>query len=223
MAFPKTWLKSVPEILKVLTESEFSDFSRSEVEVLFGVSRATAARIMAEAGGGKCKSAGVARKIRKQKLIAFLTSDCVRNEFEADEARRAQLAEQIAVAQKEAQLRAVKLPAVRLQRWPGINELPNVYIDSGILRVVFSSPEGLLVELYSVVMAAQQNLPAFRQDCMAGFPESSPETASGDGGREMEILSEVEAAHGGGEAVQEGVACRTSESPAAEPAFAAQI
>ncbi len=164
MARPKPWIGSIPRIRKVLEASTEPKFGRRDVERLFGVGRSAATELMGVVGAKKGRSEA-APVVTRAALLDYVKFGPEAHALEQEETRRKNLAVSLAQSAEEAKLRAVEIPVTRMDQWAQLRKLPNVQIEPGLLTVRFSSPRGLMAELYRLVHAAGADWDLFERMC----------------------------------------------------------
>jgi hypothetical protein len=157
------WLERLPEITRQLDSPDFPPLlDRPCIELLFGVKRRQAIRLLAALGGYQ---SGKTFLIRRDELARQLT--------ELAKTRTAQLARQRKERMVEAMANAQRDLAVRLTE---IETAPDVgsrqpqqlpasirLAGPGTLEIRFSDAEDLLAQVVELASAAGNDFPAFRK------------------------------------------------------------
>lgn len=171
MPSQKPWLLRLPLILKALEESEQKQFSSRDVEMLFQVRRSAAYSLMNVAG---IRSGTVSRA----NLLHYLHHSPDAQNAMQELGRRKRLAATIEKASEEAKLRKVAIPVTPADEWCTLQDLPNVSIEAGLLRVAFSSPIELMADLFRFAKAAGNDLDAFEKACGVKPEKAERESAA---------------------------------------------
>ena len=162
MARRKPWIDRIPQILKLVQESECEAYYRQDVEKLFLIGRSAALDLM-NIVGAKLLDAGLATS--KNRLAAYLTISSEAQEATRERTRRASLAETLSKAAADQRLRAIELPGVRRDIDYLLKDLANVSIHDGVCTVVFSDAQDLMAQLYKLVQAAAGDWDLFAKVC----------------------------------------------------------
>lgn len=168
MARPKPWISRLPLIKQTLRDSGQDSFSRRDVELLFSIQRSAAGELMNVVGLTAAVEAGEQGFVSAGKLLDYLTYGPEAQAAEQDARRRHNLAVKLNEAGEEQKLRSVRLNVTAADEWAKLNELPNVSIENGALRIAFSSAEELVTDLYRLAKAAGNDLDAFARMCGEG-------------------------------------------------------
>lgn len=152
MARPKPWIARLPLIVERLRDpSAVEVLSRKDVETLFSIGRSAALELM-EVVGLAPESNGHGL-VTRGKLLDYLTYGPEAQAAEQEARRRHNLAVKLKAAGEDQQLRRVQIPVTSADEWCTLNDLPNVSIEPGMLKVAFSSPEELAADLYRLAKA----------------------------------------------------------------------
>lgn len=170
MARKASWMGRIPEILETLDQSRQQNFSRRDVEELFQIGRSQAQSLMKQLGATPLTDAAgsgssvQALVIPKAVLVVWLVRGNGSLEAIRERSRRQEMQARVAKAREEAQLRSREIPAAkRSDPHKGLDDLPNVAIADGELRIRFTGSEDLLRTLWEVSKAIANDWPRFQE------------------------------------------------------------
>jgi hypothetical protein len=153
----KSWIDRIPLILQHLETDASPVYDRRGVETLFGIARFRATELMKIAGATveHGKEASVTRQNLK-----YYVEHCPEAKLYMEELERK---EKLA-----SRLRQAAHPIHGLRdsdEWTRLDDLPNVAITPGQLRIVFTSRDDLVATLYKLAKAAANEWDQFGQMC----------------------------------------------------------
>lgn len=155
-----TWYPKVPDIIRGVSALERKAFDRQDVETLFGIQTAAAARLMPRLGAEKVAGR---YSIPKPKLMSVLEHIQKTGRYEPELARRRTVAEQLQSAKEEQKSRAIAIPVKPQSRWKNLDELDGTTLQPGELRITFGDADQCMVRLYELGQAIGNDWEGFVQ------------------------------------------------------------
>jgi hypothetical protein len=146
----REWYQRVPKALTALRALPCPVVDRGALEVLLGLGRRQAIRLMAEFGGYQ---SGKTYLVDRESLIEKLESIRQGNDYNHDKARRrrvAELAERFA-AEWEARRTLISPPHKKVRSQEDLPE--SVRLEEGRLEIRFTNREDLLTQLLALAQA----------------------------------------------------------------------
>lgn len=168
MARPKPWFPQIAKIINVLEASEDSSFTRADIEEVFQIRRSAAVALMKVAGNAAHAACTAKATVSRENLLSYLRYSPEAQDAMQELTRRANLAHKLKAAGEDAKLKAVVLPVTSADEWCTLQDLPNVSIEPGMLRVAFSDPKELMADLWRLCKAAGGDWGAFERACGSG-------------------------------------------------------
>jgi hypothetical protein len=157
------WLDRLPEITEQLDSPDLPPLlDRPCIELLFGVKRRQAIRLLAALGGYQ---SGKTFLVRRDELARRLTELAKTRTAQLARARKVRMVEAMADAQRDLAVRLTEIqtgPDVE-NRHP--QQIPaTIRVAShGTLEIRFSNAEDLLAQVVELASAASNDFPAFRK------------------------------------------------------------
>ena len=156
MARPVKWSRDLHPIRQRAARSRTETWSRTDIEDLFGIGRASAQSLMKAIG--EVKAVGGAHFVERPSLLGFL--DAMLASPSVEEALRQCLLE--AEAPPKPKALRVSLPEdLRRARLPDLP--PNISLAPGRLEITADTAVGMLESLLALAMVMQNDLDRFRE------------------------------------------------------------
>ena len=155
MARPLKWARDLQLLREKAARSRTETWSRSELEHLFGVSRASAQTLMKAIGA--VQAVGGTHFVDRASLLAFLDAMIAAPSMEA--AIRARLAGAEPVPRPRT-LKVSLPPDLRHAMLPDLP--PSITLEPGRLEIRAKTAEGMLESLVALAMVLQNDLVRFR-------------------------------------------------------------
>jgi len=157
------WLERLPEITQQLDSPDLPPLlDRPCIELLFGVKRRQAIRLLAALGGYQ---SGKTFLIRREELVRRLAELAKTRTAQLARERKERMVEAMAYAQRDLAVRLTQIETApdvetrRPQQLPGTIRLAG----RGTLEIRFSDAEDLLAQVVELASAASNDFPAFRK------------------------------------------------------------
>lgn len=158
-------IASISKRLEDLPETE--RLNRKDIELLFGVARSAASRLMEVVGPARPCDLDRGAVVTAEALRRYLESSPDAHAAMCEAQRREKLARALRAEDENLRLRRIILPVDPGDEWVTMAELPNVEISGGMLRVAYSSALELLGDLYRLAQAAGKDFEGFVRACEA--------------------------------------------------------
>src|ERR1035437_4637248 len=178
----KSWSGRIPLILQHLETDTWRFYTRRDVEVLFGVGRSQAIDLMHIAGADVRNGA---QTTATRENLRYYVERCPEAQAYLDEQdRKRKLATRLQQTSEELRQRAIPIPGVKpADEWTKWEDLPNVAVEPGLMRIAFYGYVELLNTLWLVSRAMANEPEALRGMCApaaAGdrVPADAPLTAA---------------------------------------------
>ena len=156
MARPVKWSRDLHPLRERATHARTETWSRTDIEALFGIGRASAQSLMKAIG--EVQAVGGAHFVERPALLAFL--DAMLAAPSVEEALRARQAEAEPVPRPRTL--KVSLPAdLRHAMLPDLP--PNVVLAPGRLEITSPTAVGMLESLLALALVMQNDLDRFRE------------------------------------------------------------
>jgi hypothetical protein len=156
MPFAPLWLPRIPDAIAQLQQLDRDLITRADVERLFGVSRALAAKLMHRFGAERVGAQQLA--VQRSTLIQTLQAIAEGDQAAGDVRRRASIASELQRARLEAV--HVAVPATALQTH--VDGLPSgVSLGPGRIEVRFTSVPEALQQLFTLAKAITNDYDRF--------------------------------------------------------------
>jgi hypothetical protein len=159
----KSWIRRIPLILPELGAGGKDDFKRRDIERLFEISRSQATAVMKIAGA--TVRAGAEAIVSRENLKFYVERCPEAQRFIAEMERDAALREKLAGAKAYLHYRSIPISVKPVDEWATFDDLPNVSLIPGELRIVFSDQVDLLATLYRLAKAAANEFDRFSRMC----------------------------------------------------------
>ena len=154
-----TWFLRIPRILDELRGMEGVPLlDRPAFETLFEVRRRRAHQLMGSFGGFQI---GRSYLVDRKQVIRMLERVTRGEDYAMENRRKARVLESLEEARKQIAGRRVAIPAPPPKPTPGLPQ--GVHIESGTLRVEFTSTEDLLKRLFELSQAILADYESFRE------------------------------------------------------------
>lgn len=155
MARQKEWYQRVPSALAALRALPCPVVDRATLEILLGLRRRQAIRMMVHFGG---YLSGKAYLVDREDLIRQLETIRQGDDYIHDQARRRRVAQMAAKLNEDWAARQTVIAPPR-RRIEGFADLPGtVRLEEGRLEIAFANQEDLLTQLLALVQALAREL-----------------------------------------------------------------
>jgi hypothetical protein len=157
------WLHRLPEITHQLDSPSLPPLlDRPCIELLFGVKRRQAIRLLAALGGYQ---SGKTFLIRRDELARRLTELSKTSTAQLARERKARMVEAMANAQQELAVRLTEIQIAPDVETRQPQQIPATIrlASQGTLEIQFSNAEDLLAQVVELASAASNDFPAFRK------------------------------------------------------------
>lgn len=178
----KSWSARIPVILQHLEADTQRLYTRQDLEALFGIGRSQASDLMLISGATVRNGLPA---VATRENLRYYVERCPEAQAYLDEQdRKRKLAKRLQQTTEELRQKAIPIPGVKpADEWTKWEDLPNVAVEPGLMRIAFYGYVELLNTLWLVSRAMANEPEALRGMCApaaAGdrVPADAPLTAA---------------------------------------------
>jgi hypothetical protein len=173
----KSWSTRIPLILQHLWSDPQRLYTRQDVEALFITGRSQAADLMQIAGSTVRN--GLPAVVTRENLRYYVEHGPEAAAYLTEQDRKRKLAKRLQQTTEELRQKAIPIPGAEpADEWTKWEDLANVAVEPGMMRIAFYGYVELLNTLWLVSRAMANEPEALRGMCAADAPADSPRTAA---------------------------------------------
>ena len=163
----KSWIPRITNILRYLETDTSKEYTRRQVETIFGIAADQATELMKVAGLSRQPRPGADSLVSRSNLLFYVKHSPEAQDALQEIERRKKLATRLQHAEADLKLRNVRLRVTKEDEWARFEELPNVSVSPGLLQVAFTpgDPVDVLDTLFRFLKACGNEWEEFTKMC----------------------------------------------------------